>query len=51
MGRELQKKKRRSGRQPVKQSNKTKKILNPRGNDIIAKNWFVHPIPATTTAS
>ncbi|KAG6033165.1 hypothetical protein E4U41_006980 [Claviceps citrina] len=39
MGRELQKKKRRSKRQPVKQSNKTKKILNPRGNDIIAKNW------------
>ncbi|KAM5342354.1 hypothetical protein ACJ41O_013320 [Fusarium nematophilum] len=39
MGRELQKKKRRSGRQPVRQSNKTKKILNPRGNDAIAKNW------------
>ncbi|KAG6008036.1 hypothetical protein E4U21_005049 [Claviceps maximensis] len=39
MGRELQKKKRRSNRQPVKQSNKTKKILNPRGNNIIAKNW------------
>ncbi|EXV00218.1 ribosome biogenesis protein [Metarhizium robertsii] len=40
MGRELQKKKRRSNRQPVKQSNKTKKILNPRGNNIIAKNWY-----------
>ncbi|KOS21284.1 Nucleolar protein 16 [Escovopsis weberi] len=39
MGRELQKKKRRSGRAPVKQSNRTKKILNPRGNNIIAKNW------------
>ncbi|KAG5926758.1 hypothetical protein E4U42_002977 [Claviceps africana] len=39
MGRELQKKKRRSNRQPVRQSNKTKKILNPRGNNIIAKNW------------
>ncbi|KAH7152124.1 ribosome biogenesis protein Nop16 [Dactylonectria estremocensis] len=39
MGRELQKKKRRSGRQPVRQSNKTKKILNPRGNLTIAKNW------------
>ncbi|OAA36268.1 nucleolar protein 16 [Metarhizium rileyi] len=39
MGRELQKKKRRSNRQPVKQSNKTKKILNPRGNNLIAKNW------------
>lgn len=41
MGRELQKKKRRSGRQPVRQSNRTKKILNPRGSVIIAKNWFV----------
>ncbi|OAA72537.1 nucleolar protein 16 [Cordyceps fumosorosea ARSEF 2679] len=39
MGRELQKKKRRSGRMPVRQSNKTKKILNPRGNNIIADNW------------
>ncbi|RSM16923.1 hypothetical protein CDV31_004261 [Fusarium ambrosium] len=39
MGRELQKKKRRSGRQPVRQLNRTKKILNPRGNDAIAKNW------------
>ncbi|KAK0383512.1 hypothetical protein NLU13_9423 [Sarocladium strictum] len=39
MGRELQKKKRRSGRQPVKMSNKPKNPLNPRGNTIIAKNW------------
>ncbi|KZZ98346.1 Ribosome biogenesis protein Nop16 [Moelleriella libera RCEF 2490] len=39
MGRELQKKKRRSGRQPVKSSNRTKKILNPRGNNVIAQNW------------
>ncbi|KAL7915138.1 ribosome biogenesis protein Nop16 [Trichoderma velutinum] len=39
MGRELQKKKRRSGRAPVRQSNTTKKILNPRGNSVIAKNW------------
>ncbi|KAK5993629.1 Nucleolar protein 16 [Cladobotryum mycophilum] len=39
MGRELQKKKRRSGRAPVRGTNKTKKILNPRGNNIIAKNW------------
>ncbi|KAH6893243.1 ribosome biogenesis protein Nop16 [Thelonectria olida] len=39
MGRELQKKKRRAGRQPVRQSNRTKKILNPRGSVIIAKNW------------
>lgn len=35
----MQKKKRRSGRQPIRQSNKTKKILNPRGNNIIAENW------------
>lgn len=40
MGRELQKKKRRSGRPPVRQSNRTKKILNPRGNSVIAKNWY-----------
>ncbi|UKZ72880.1 hypothetical protein TrVFT333_000517 [Trichoderma virens FT-333] len=39
MGRELQKKKRRSGRPAVRQSNTTKKILNPRGNSVIAKNW------------
>ncbi|KAH7318368.1 ribosome biogenesis protein Nop16 [Stachybotrys elegans] len=39
MGRDLQKKKRRSGRQPIRQANRTKKILNPRGNSIIAKNW------------
>jgi hypothetical protein len=40
MGRELQKKKARSGRQPIRQLNRTKKILNPRGNDAIAKNWY-----------
>lgn len=46
MGRELQKKKRRSGRQPIRQPNKTKKILNPRGNNIIAKNWYIGlPVP------
>ncbi|WYZ38834.1 hypothetical protein EsH8_III_000748 [Colletotrichum jinshuiense] len=39
MGRELQKKKRRSGRQKVKMPNKPKRLLNPLGNDIIAKNW------------
>ncbi|KAL7945569.1 ribosome biogenesis protein Nop16 [Trichoderma barbatum] len=39
MGRELQKKKRRSGRPAIRQSNTTKKILNPRGNSVIAKNW------------
>lgn len=51
MGRELQKKKRRSNRQPVKQSNKTKKILNPRGNNIIAKNWYrLSPPPPQSTA-
>ncbi|KAF6836156.1 glycogenin [Colletotrichum plurivorum] len=39
MGRDLQKKKRRSGRQKIKQPNKPKKLLNPLGNSIIAKNW------------
>ncbi|KAF5025975.1 hypothetical protein F66182_1943 [Fusarium sp. NRRL 66182] len=39
MGREIQKKKARSGRQPVRTFNRSKKILNPRGNDAIAKNW------------
>lgn len=39
MGREIQKKKRRSGRQPIRQSNKPKNPLNPLGNSIIAKNW------------
>lgn len=39
MGREIQKKKRRSGRQPIRQSNKPKRPLNPLGNSIIAKNW------------
>ncbi|KAL0943964.1 Nucleolar protein 16 [Colletotrichum truncatum] len=39
MGRDLQKKKRRSGRQKIRQPNKPKRLLNPLGNDIIAKNW------------
>jgi nucleolar protein 16 len=39
MGRELQKKKRRSSRAVIRQPNTTKKILNPRGNSVIAKNW------------
>ncbi|KAK1972828.1 ribosome biogenesis protein Nop16 [Colletotrichum sublineola] len=39
MGSVLQKKKRRSGRQKVKMPNRPKKVLNPLGNDIIAKNW------------
>ena len=41
MGRDLQKKKNRSGRQPVRQSQQRKKLSNPLGNDIIAKNWYV----------
>lgn len=40
MGRELQKRKNRSSR-PRVQTHKSKKVLNPRGNDIVAKNWFV----------
>ncbi|KAK4143725.1 ribosome biogenesis protein Nop16 [Dichotomopilus funicola] len=39
MGRELQKRKRRSSRAKVTMPNRRKKALNPRGNDIIAKNW------------
>ncbi|RYO82417.1 hypothetical protein DL762_006619 [Monosporascus cannonballus] len=41
MGRELQKRKRRSGRPAVKQptSNRPKRLLNPLGNDLVAKNW------------
>jgi len=39
MGRELQKKKRRSNRQPVRPGNSRKKALNPLGNSIIARNW------------
>lgn len=39
MGREIQKKKRRSNRQPIRQSNQRKKALNPLGNSIIARNW------------
>lgn len=40
MGRELQKKKRRSKRKPVRPK-KPQKVLNPRGNSIIAQNWSV----------
>ncbi|RYP20624.1 hypothetical protein DL765_002695 [Monosporascus sp. GIB2] len=41
MGRELQKRKRRSGRPAIKQptSNRAKRLLNPLGNDLVAKNW------------
>ncbi|KAJ0388036.1 hypothetical protein COL922a_001019 [Colletotrichum nupharicola] len=38
MGRDLQKKKRRAGRK-TRQPNRPKKLLNPLGNGIIAKNW------------
>lgn len=44
MGRDLQKRKRRSSRQPIKQSQKTKKVLNPRGNTTIAQNWYALPL-------
>ncbi|EAQ90499.1 hypothetical protein CHGG_02434 [Chaetomium globosum CBS 148.51] len=39
MGRELQKRKRRSSRAKVTMPNRRKKALNPFGNDIIAKAW------------
>ncbi|SPN97666.1 related to NOP16 constituent of 66S pre-ribosomal particles [Cephalotrichum gorgonifer] len=38
MGRDLQKKKNRSSRQPIRQAQR-KKLMNPLGNSIIAKNW------------
>ncbi|OAQ77224.1 nucleolar protein 16 [Purpureocillium lilacinum] len=39
MGRELQKKKRRAMRQPARPKKPSKKVLNPRGNNVIAQNW------------
>ncbi|KAI2473834.1 ribosome biogenesis protein Nop16 [Annulohypoxylon bovei var. microspora] len=40
MGRDLQKRKRRSSRPAIRQpSSKPKRLLNPLGNDIVAKNW------------
>lgn len=39
MGRDLQKKKNRSGKQGIKIKPRKKRILNPLGNSIIAKNW------------
>lgn len=41
MGRELQKKKRRAMRQPARPKKPSKKVLNPRGNNVIAQNWYV----------
>ncbi|KAI6090767.1 ribosome biogenesis protein Nop16 [Hypoxylon rubiginosum] len=42
MGRDLQKRKRRSSRNAIRQPSstlKSKRLLNPLGNDLIAKNW------------
>ncbi|EGS21079.1 uncharacterized protein CTHT_0029200 [Thermochaetoides thermophila DSM 1495] len=39
MGRELQKRKRRSSRPTIRMPNRRKKALNPAGNNIIAKSW------------
>ncbi|KAL2760741.1 hypothetical protein ACRALDRAFT_1066796 [Sodiomyces alcalophilus JCM 7366] len=39
MGRTLQNRKRRSSKPKIRQSNKLKRPLNPRGNSIIAQNW------------
>ena len=43
MGRDLQKRKRRSSRPAIKQptSTRPKRLLNPLGNDIVARNWLV----------
>lgn len=51
MGSVLQKKKRRSGRAKVK-TNRPKKLLNPLGNDIIAKNWYadIHTLAAPSNS-
>lgn len=46
MGREIQKKKRRSKSQPIRQSNRLKKPVNPLGNNTIAANWFVFTKPS-----
>lgn len=46
MGREIQKKKRRSARQPVRQTNRPKRPLNPLGNSTIAANWYNPPSSA-----
>lgn len=43
MGRELQKRKRRSSRAKITMPSRRKKALNPLGNGIIAQNWFVSP--------
>jgi len=43
MGRELQKKKRRSSQPKTKQKPKSKRVNNPRGNAIIAANWYIPP--------
>ena len=40
MGRELQKRKRRSSRPAIKQpTSNAKRLRNPLGNDIVARNW------------
>jgi hypothetical protein len=46
MGRELQKKKKRSSIPKVRQKPKSKKV-NPLGNPIIAANWYVPSSPLT----
>jgi Ribosome biogenesis protein Nop16 len=44
MGRELQKKKKRSSIPKIKMKPKSKRV-NPLGNPIIAANWYVPPFP------
>lgn len=43
MGRELQKKKKRSSIPKIKMKPKSKRV-NPLGNPIIAANWYVSPL-------
>lgn len=51
MGRELQKRKRRSSRPKVQTHNRSKKLLNPLGNNLIAQNWYVFDAPLQPISS
>jgi len=45
MGRELQKRKRRSSRPTVRTHNYRKKALNPQGSNIVAQEWYANIAP------
>lgn len=50
MGSVRQSKKRRSSKPKIRQANKLKKPLNPRGNNIVAQNWYVPNAPFSLCA-